>query len=94
MPSFEILADIVTRLFVFDLPKGSSMLRKYQPVFQKKAPDNIQLPSHCFSLHHLDNTVKPEYKNHYFSLSGWQRFLNYGHLTKYFDKYVGRGRGS
>ena len=26
--------------------------------------------------------------------SGWQRFLNYGHLTKYFGQSVGRGRGN
>ena len=42
MPSFEIPADIFTRLSVFDSPKGSSNTfktrKKYQPVFQKKAP--------------------------------------------------------
>ena len=45
MPSFEIPADIFTRLSVFDSPKGSSdtfkTSKKYQPVFQKKAPNNI-----------------------------------------------------
>ena len=45
MPSFEIPADIFTRLSVFDSPKGSSNTfktrKKYQPVFQKKAPNNI-----------------------------------------------------
>ena len=45
MPSFEILADIFTCLSVFDSPKGSSNTvktrKKYQPVFQKKAPNNI-----------------------------------------------------
>ena len=29
--------------------------------------------------------------NQHFSLSGWQRFLNYGYLTKYFDQSVFRG---
>ena len=47
MPSFEILADIFTCLSVFDLPKGSSNTvktrKKYQRVFQKKAPNNISL---------------------------------------------------
>ena len=45
MPSFEIPADIFSRLSVFDLPNGSSNTfktrKKYQPVFQKKAPNNI-----------------------------------------------------
>ena len=40
MPSFEIPADIFTRLSVFDSPKGSSNTfkarKKYQPVFQKR----------------------------------------------------------
>ena len=45
MPAFEIQVDIFTRLSVFDSPKGSSNTlktrKKYQPVFQKKAPNNI-----------------------------------------------------
>ena len=45
MPSFEIPTDNFTLLSVFDSPKGSSntfKIRKiYQPVFQKKAPNNI-----------------------------------------------------
>ena len=45
VPSIEILADIFACLSVFDSPKGSSNTaktrKKYQPVFQKKAPDNI-----------------------------------------------------
>ena len=40
MPSFEIPADIFTRLSVFDSPKGLSNTfktrKKYHPVFQKK----------------------------------------------------------
>ena len=38
------------------------------------------------------NIVGPTYsidridKNHHFSLSGWQRSLNYRHLTKYFGQ--------
>ena len=40
MPSFEIPADIFTRLSVFDSPKGSSNTfktrKKYRPVFRKK----------------------------------------------------------
>ena len=47
MNSFEILVDIFTYLSVFDSPKGSSNTvktrKKYQPVFQKKAPNNIQI---------------------------------------------------
>ena len=47
MPSFEIPADIFTRLSVFDSPKGSSNTfktrKKYQPVLQKKAPNNKHL---------------------------------------------------
>ena len=45
MPSFEILADIFTCLSAFDSPKGQSNTvktrKKYQPVFQKNAPNNI-----------------------------------------------------
>ena len=41
----------------------------------------------------LGDTVKPVYKNHHFLLSGWQRFLNYGQLTKHFRQHVGRVRG-
>ena len=47
MSSFEIPADIFTRLSVFDSPKGSSNTfktrKKYQPLFQKKAPNNINI---------------------------------------------------
>ena len=47
---FEILADIFTCLSVFDSPKGSSNTvktrKKYQPVFQRKAPNNSE---HCVS---------------------------------------------
>ena len=39
-PSFEIPADIFTHLSVFDSPKVAS---KYQPVFQKKACNNIHI---------------------------------------------------
>ena len=41
MPSFEILADIFTRLSVFDSSNTVKTRKKYQPVFQKKAPNNI-----------------------------------------------------
>ena len=51
MPSFEIQADIFTRLSVFDSPKGSSNTfktrKKYQPVFQKEVPNNLQLLKSC-----------------------------------------------
>ena len=47
-----------------------------------------------FKRHTLFIQQKSVYKNHRFSLSGWQRFLNYGHLTKYFGQSVGRGRGN
>ena len=46
LPSFEILADIFTRLTVFDSPKISSNTFKTRKnisplVFQKKEPDSI-----------------------------------------------------
>ena len=44
MPSFEIQADIFTRLSVFDSRKGASntfKTHKNIPVFQKKASNNI-----------------------------------------------------
>ena len=46
MPSFEIPADIFTRLSVFDFPEGSSYTfktHKFQPVFGKDAPNNISV---------------------------------------------------
>ena len=59
MPSFEILADIFTCLSVFDSPKGSSNTvktgKKYQPVFQKKAPNNIYISLVMLSI----KEVKP-----------------------------------
>ena len=39
------------------------------------------------------NTVKTRIKDHHFSGSGWQRFLNYGHLTGHFAQTLGRGEG-
>ena len=41
-----------------------------------------------------DAVKTPIYKKHHFSLSGWQSFLTYRHLTKYFGQSVGRGRGN
>ena len=47
MPSFEILADVVTRpLYLIRLLKARQMLArlvKYQPVFEKKVPNILYI---------------------------------------------------
>ena len=40
-----------------------------------------------------DGTVETRIKEPSFLGSGWQRFLNYGHLTGHFAQTLGRGRG-
>ena len=81
-------AQFLGFLFVGHLRKRKKLLRNVEyPKWRKAKKLLVQYPK-WRKAKKLLVQWKSICKSHHFLLSGWQRFLNYGHLTKYFSQYV------